>query len=180
MVKIKQLADKGEDFFPITNTKAVYDDAGNRLDNTINTLNENLTQTPITKGDVTLSTIDDKLNYLIENGAGGGRFNIKKISFGSTTGVTPTSAYNFILENNKYSKITIGRIDYSHNATKYADYIKVCSGKLGAYTELFSHESQKLDETIIELDSDIDEIVIYAIRTGSGGGTFTLNNVVFE
>lgn len=43
MVKIKQLADKGEDFFPITNTKAVYDDAGNRLDNTINTLNENLT-----------------------------------------------------------------------------------------------------------------------------------------
>lgn len=150
------------------------------VETALNNLNENLTQTPITKGDVTLSTIDDKLNYLIENGAGGGRFNIKKISFGSTTGVTPTSAYNFILENNKYSKITIGRIDYSHNATKYADYIKVCSGKLGAYTELFSHESQKLDETIIELDSDIDEIVIYAIRTGSGGGTFTLNNVVFE
>ena len=43
MAKIKQLADKGEDFFPITNTKAVYDDAGNRLDNTINTLTDNLT-----------------------------------------------------------------------------------------------------------------------------------------
>lgn len=42
----------------------------NDTNTAVNVLNENLAQTPITKGDVTLSTIDEKLNYIIENGGG--------------------------------------------------------------------------------------------------------------
>ena len=43
------------------------DGSGNSVETEITNLNENLNQTEITIGDETLSTIDDKLNYLVNN-----------------------------------------------------------------------------------------------------------------
>lgn len=43
MTDIKQMSENGTDFFPVTNMKAVYNDDGERLDNVVNEINENLT-----------------------------------------------------------------------------------------------------------------------------------------
>lgn len=63
---------------PTGTSGAIIDSFNTQDDQTVNapsihivkdaltTINDNLAQTPITKGGVTLSTIDDKLNYLVE------------------------------------------------------------------------------------------------------------------
>ena len=64
-------------------------------------INDNLAQTPITKGGVTLSTIDDKLNYLIE----GAPNLIKEV-------ITTVGSYS----NSRYDAITVN--NFNDNTTK--------------------------------------------------------------
>lgn len=139
------------------------------LNSDIDTLNENLAQTPITKGDVTLSTIDDKLNYLIENGTPGNEFFIEYM-----LGICSSNEDDnkFVITNN-YKNLYIGSFTI---ATQNGGTFKVYGIKNGVVTNVYS---SSVDFSNVTIDiSEYDSIKFSYLRI-NGNHRCDLRNVKF-
>lgn len=101
---IKQLKDKlGNLIYPQTLTKAVYDESGNRLDNTLATLNTNLTnKTTYSTNEVEVGTFDGKTLYR------------KVFSYAMTDFVSSSSLENIRL-NHGLSNVTFRKIEVAYH-----------------------------------------------------------------
>jgi hypothetical protein len=83
-----------------------------KVQGAIDELNDNLAQTPITIGGETLSTIDDKLNFLIE-----GAVKITIPALSSQASGSGHLILNFRIDTTQYSTLTIGELAFGGTMT---------------------------------------------------------------